>query len=553
MKRDGLQWRMTLWVTGSVLVVSGAILLLTSILLRSRLEAETISILSEDIDLSARLIEQRMKRVEGITASVAAIAAEFIDDANSRRIDSLLCRTITGGQCLNGISLARVEQNGQITLYSAVRNHENPNLIEAISPITSPALNTDANWLASHNEGVKYWSAPFFPIQRPQQQAIIFSVPVHNVSGTRRGMVCSIIELKWITDIITRYKARKDIDVSVYSPDGQVIVFPDDYILHLSDEQLFRDERFLEGLGWKMVFSADRSIINRRLNQILLMIACGIILLLLTVALTIAIAVHYVARPYVLSQQRLSEYRAVTRHELKIAANTQHDLVPHIFPAFPHRNELDLHACLHPALEVGGDLYDYFLSGDNLYFCIGDVSGKGVQASLFMAATHYLFRCMASNTDMSQALKTMNKTLATDNSKCTFVTFWFGHLNLITGELSYINAGHNSPILVHNGKAAYMPKASGIPLGVWEEAEYEIMHTNLVPGDTLLLYTDGVTESMDINSQQLGDKATLAIVQSVYELSSADIIDEIVKKVRHHSVGTKQSDDITMVCLKYNG
>lgn len=185
--------------------------------------------------------------------------------------------------------------------------------------------------------------------------------------------------------------------------------------------------------------------------------------------------------------------------ELKIAHEIQMSMVPKIFPPFPDRSEFDIFAALVPAKEVGGDLYDFFMTDDeHLCFAIGDVSGKGVPASLFMAVIKTLFRATAGNGGTpGEILARLNAEISRDNESCMFVTLFCGILNFRTGEVDYSNGGHNLPYHVFREGVSRLENSGGRALGLVEESPYVSGRIELGPGEALMLYTDGVTEAMD--------------------------------------------------------
>lgn len=332
-----------------------------------------------------------------------------------------------------------------------------------------------------------------------------------------------------------------------------MVVAPDDYILELKPEDMIVKECSIDHLDWKIILSADRKIIDSEVGKAMATLALLILLLFSVISVAIRLTVTYVARPFIRKQQQTEKEKAVMDNELKLAASAQNEIVPHVFPPFPDRKEIEISACLHPARNVGGDLYDYFLCDNKLYFCIGDVSGKGLQASLFMASTHYLFRSVATGMTAAEAVRQMNISLCTDNDTCKFVTFWFGCLDLGTGGLEYVNAGHAAPVLVRDGKAEFFLASDNLPLGVMEEMDYVQKSTMLQPEDILLLYTDGVTESMDLHMNEFGEARFLESVGTVDGTGPQDFIEGVLRDVRKHAEGAQQSDDITMLCIKYNG
>ena len=241
--------------------------------------------------------------------------------------------------------------------------------------------------------------------------------------------------------------------------------------------------------------------------------------------------------------------------ELQIAHDIQMSMVPKIFPPFPDRSEFDIFATLVPAKEVGGDLYDFFfIDDDHLCFAIGDVSGKGVPAALFMAVTKTLFKATAGNGGTpGEILARLNAEICRDNESCMFVTLFCAILNIRTGQVAYSNGGHNLPYLLSNGRIQPLDKTGDMVLGAVEGVKYHRNETILRPGDRLLLYTDGVTEAMDQNENLFSERRLEEFLASVNDASPPDLTNALVDEVRRFCVGAPQSDDITILALRYWG
>ncbi|HKY10147.1 MAG TPA: SpoIIE family protein phosphatase, partial [Candidatus Binatia bacterium] len=241
--------------------------------------------------------------------------------------------------------------------------------------------------------------------------------------------------------------------------------------------------------------------------------------------------------------------------ELKIAHEIQMSMVPKIFPPFPDRSEFDIFAALVPAKEVGGDFYDFFfLDDDRLCFAVGDVSGKGVPASLFMAVTKTLFRATAANGGTpGEILARLNNEICRDNDACMFVTFFCGILNIRTGEIDYSNGGHNLPYHLHAGGISALGKFGDRALGMVEGSSYASGRVALSPGEALLLYTDGVTEAMDSGRTLYSEERLERFLASHRGSSPRQIIGDLVGDVRSFAGSEPQSDDITALALHYFG
>lgn len=229
--------------------------------------------------------------------------------------------------------------------------------------------------------------------------------------------------------------------------------------------------------------------------------------------------------------------------ELRIAREIQKRMLPHVFP---RRRDVDIYAMMTPAKEVGGDLYGYALIDDLLYFCVGDVSGKGVPAALFMAEVTRMFRTLVDGRLMPDIIATrLNHALVEDNDQGMFVTMFIGLINLKTGHMEYCNAGHNPPLL--NGE--YMKVESNAPIGLWSEVEFAGEEVDDMHGKTLFVYTDGINEAENIHKEQFGDARLKALLQQ--DWGDARQTSETIHKAVEEFVGDAEpSDDLTKMCIK---
>ncbi len=239
--------------------------------------------------------------------------------------------------------------------------------------------------------------------------------------------------------------------------------------------------------------------------------------------------------------------------ELKVARDIQMSIIPRSFPAYPERPEFELHALLEPAREVGGDFYDFFfLDDERLFMVIGDVSGKGVPASLFMAVTRTLLRSKAQQTDNpEQIMVQVNRELCQENDSAMFVTIFSGIMNIQNGNLQYCNAGHNPPFIIgSDGLIRKVKRGGDMALGIVSDNEYHRMETVLAPGETLLLYTDGVTEAMNAREELLGTSRMISFLSNKNQMQPAGLIDALQAFVREFEAGAPASDDVTMLAVK---
>ena len=251
--------------------------------------------------------------------------------------------------------------------------------------------------------------------------------------------------------------------------------------------------------------------------------------------------------------KRLAEMKAAQERiesELRIARDIQMSMVPSVFP---EREGLDMYASMTPAKEVGGDLYGYLLEGDKLYFALGDVSGKGVPASLFMAQATRLFLTLAKQGMMpAEICSRINDALSgDDNENSMFVTFWLGLVDLTTGHLDFCNAGHNPPIIGdgENG-GEFLDMIPNAPIGLLPGLEYEGEEIDSIKGRPLFIYTDGLNEAENPEQEQFGDDHLLDILRSTHFDNTQQVIETLKTEVEKHRNGAEPNDDLTMMCLR---
>ena len=252
-------------------------------------------------------------------------------------------------------------------------------------------------------------------------------------------------------------------------------------------------------------------------------------------------------------RQAIAAEAARIDQELDYAREIQESALPRTFPPFPEIDSFDIYALMDAAREVGGDFYDFFLIDDHtLGFLIADVSGKGIPASLFMmAAKIELSNYMSSGMPLEEAVKTANWHLCQGNDAGMFVTVWAATLNYQTGELTYVNAGHNPPLLRHNGTWEWLKTRGGLFLGTFDTAKYRSATLTLEPGDELLLYTDGVNEAFSAAGEQYGDERLEAFLTEHAEMHPHALADTLRADLARWALGAEQSDDITILSLEY--
>ena len=550
MTKGGLQVRMTVFVTSAVLLVSTAALVIMAGRIRRDYEEMLDSRISDDLVAITQNVEQRMLRIEDATEAIVNTASFLVEDGSD--LDSVLCHTVRSINDILGMSIIFRKDYGVAGKFHEQYAYfdKNRNVLSG-TKIYEGEPDARYHWQDCYDNETSMWSDPTTG-DISGLDIVCYVTPVFDDRGEHVGVSYSWVPLSYVTSFVTSYKIRKDIDISIYNGKGAMLVAPDDYILELPPDDLIVREAGIGHLGWKVILSADRNVIDGEVRRKLVSLAVMILLMSILLVLAIAFVVRHVAKPFVLRQHLIETEKAVMDNEMQLASAAQKELIPHILPPFPERKGIDISATLYPARKVGGDLYDYFILGNTLYFCIGDVSGKGVQASLFMAATHYLFRSVVSgNTSAADAAGRINVSLCADNENCRFITFWFGRLDLASGRIEYVNAGHGAPVLVRNGKAEFFPPSDNMPLGISDGERYISRAAVLLPGDILLLYTDGVTEAMDSDEKEFGAGPMMQAVESVSDGSASDVVGKVLERVIQHTSRAELSDDITMLCVKF--
>lgn len=257
---------------------------------------------------------------------------------------------------------------------------------------------------------------------------------------------------------------------------------------------------------------------------------------------------------YIEELKETTAQKASIESDLRIASGIQMGMLPENFPTKADRDDVQIYASLTPAKEVGGDLFDFYFRDDKLFFCIGDVSGKGVPASLFMVVTRSVFRTVSVHESMPNNIVTIMNTIIADMNKTQmFVTLFVGVLDLPTGHLHYCNAGHDAPLLIGDG-IGELPCDPNIPVGFLPSWEYSLQKAQISTGTTIFLFTDGLTEAMDANYNQfqmerINDVASQALSQQQQE--PHQLINKMTDAVHQFVGDAEQSDDLTMMAIQY--
>ena len=256
---------------------------------------------------------------------------------------------------------------------------------------------------------------------------------------------------------------------------------------------------------------------------------------------------------YVIKLHETTATKERIESELSIAREIQMGMIPKTFPPFPSRQDVDLYAILQPAREVGGDLYDYFIENDKLYFIIGDVSGKGVPASLFMAIARSMFRSFSRHTDSPATIVSgMNNAISENNETNMFITLIVGVLDLHSGELKICNAGHTLPVQVSpEGKVSLIEARTHLIVGIMIDHEYTNEIFYLEKGTKIFFYTDGITEAENAKKELYGEANMIKTLSANSQQDIHAIVSSVICSVAHHVQLAEQSDDLTILVIHY--
>ena len=311
-------------------------------------------------------------------------------------------------------------------------------------------------------------------------------------------------------------------------------------------DECYWQRRDVEGFAVYVVIPKRTAIVERR-------VLVGTSAFLNGMALVLAaVLVGLVIAAYVRSQ--LSSQRA---KEMKMASDIQESAIPRVFPPFPDERRVDIYANMKTAKDVGGDFYDFYFSGpQKITFLIADVSDKGVPAALFMMRAKTIIKSIAqTGKPIADVVTESNDALCEGNGANMFVTAWVGEIDLMSGRITYVNAGHNPPIVMRaDGTASYLRTRPGLVLGAMPGIKYRSQDIDFAPGDTIYLYTDGITEQPDDQGELFGEERLLAAISKTGAGSDlAKLLQSVLAHVSAYAAGADQADDRTQLVIRYSG
>lgn len=446
--------------------------------------------------------------------------------------------------------------------------------------------NEDYNWEQSH-KGQKVWSAPYLAHANSLRSfRVAYSVPCFDNSNNFIGVLCSTIETEWVgveleqvindDDVVVRVIYQNGAylyhtDSTLVTRDAVAIAANDSTELHLI-AQMMAGERGsmqtgvngeyttffapLQRSNWAIAISYPTEALlanTREMSRQMTWAGIGILMLLIIV---IPVGVFVIVKPYYQRFKIYTEERASLERDLQIASDLQKGMLPSTEKELSGSEPFQISCMLHPAKLVGGDFYDFKIIGGKLYFTIGDVSGKGVPASLFMTALCIIFRDIINYEDSPEKIVArINNTIVSNNNECIFCTMFVAIYDPATGVLEYCNAGHNPPIVIqHNADDTdnihYLSQGDNLPTGVIDDAEYEKSSILMRNNDAILLYTDGITEAKNADEEMFGEQRTIENIINHHNGTANNVTQALLNEVVRFSNGVEQSDDITMLYVK---
>ncbi|MBO7446254.1 MAG: SpoIIE family protein phosphatase [Bacteroidales bacterium] len=386
------------------------------------------------------------------------------------------------------------------------------------------------------------WSNPYYDNAGSKTFMMTYIVPFRNEAGEVVGVIGADIAIDTLVNIIRGTKLYPNSFCSLVAGDGTVLASAPSMPkgkCHVYTETI-------DGKNMTLTLTIPDSDMYKRLRQSSAFFAF--------LAMTGILVVLFIAYRSLQNLWKLNEVRAKEQRiedELFIARGIQQSLLPS-GPSQGLADGLDISGLQISAKYVGGDLYDYFVRDGKLLFCIGDVSGKGVPAALLMAIAHSLFRTLSTHSDQPERImKALNSSISDNNPDIMFITMFLGVMELSSGKVVYCNAGHNPPILIKDGQAKFLDTEPSLLLGVEPNAEYVAHELRLSPGDTLLLYTDGLTEAENTQNELFGETRALETATAVSAMTAQEQLTKMREAVQQFVNQAEQSDDLTMLSIRY--
>jgi serine phosphatase RsbU (regulator of sigma subunit)/anti-sigma regulatory factor (Ser/Thr protein kinase) len=572
--------------TGLVVVILAAILLEAILALqykysRDLMEKEIEKLTLTDLIASALRIDKELTCAEVLLNGQLWRAEDYLSD--SKFLEQLLYNLVDDhNDNVIGAAIAfkpeySPEKGSLYEIYA--RQWEDTIRIEQIGSPKHDYTKSDFYQSAILGDTTK-WSSPYLDAEGAHSVVTTYSLPIFDKGGDPVGFLAVDLDTKWIGEVVNYRHTNPSSFTVVLSESGQFIAGPSDSIAspQLVEKivTMFNDSTVERGLSnngritvfpfydeeadqkghvyyarkksvpyWHMlVVSYDHETFGKLVSmrkRIMWFALLGLAVLGFIIHL-FAVNIRR------LHATRMNQERI--HNELRIAKEIQRQMLPP--ESGIKRGDIDVSGLVEPAREVGGDLFDFFLRDEKLFFCIGDVSGKGVPAALVMSVVHSSFRSASTHeNNPSRIMQTINDTSCQGNESCMFVTLFIGVLDLLTGRLHYCNAGHDVPMLITNDAVSMLPTESNVPIGIFDYYLYTSQEYIIQPMTTLFFYTDGLTEAKNIHRKQQGlPRVTKALEQYRHSIPSV-LLEEMKNETFRFVEGAEPSDDLTMLAIRY--
>ncbi len=415
--------------------------------------------------------------------------------------------------------------------------------------------------------GTNHWTEPYTENEGAKARITTYCAPVRNSKGKIVAVVGADLSLVWLEAIMNEDKIYPSTQRFLVTGSYNRLAGQDNQLLKMSLERLkndtdklgyvtMKDEKgsmkhlFYTPVGgktdWILLNVLDDSDIFGQLRTV----RRNLLLLVMTGLLLVGFIIWRSKRNLERLRQVATEKERIS-FELRVASQIQQHLLPH---GHLQRDDVDIFGSLVPAREVGGDLFDYFIRDEKLFFCIGDVSGKGTPSAMLMAGTRSLFRAFSTHeNNPALIMHRINESACQGNDTNMFSTLFIGVLDLPTGHLHYCDAGHDAPIIISHTGLQTLECNPHLPVGTFDDVKYNVQETFLAGGSTLFLYTDGLTEAMNAGHKQFGLQRINDVLKECVErqLSPKDILEDMTKAVHLFVKGAEQSDDMTLLAIHY--
>ena len=409
------------------------------------------------------------------------------------------------------------------------------------------------------------WSEPYMDIDGSQVEVTTYSVPVHDDDGRKVAVVIADISIDWLDDVVNEEKVYKSTqrfittgsynllggeDTPMFKETVKILKTDGDKEGYFTAKDEHGDKKhvFYAPIGgktdWVLINILDDSDVFGKLRRIRFFLLLPVMIGLFFIGFIVWRSSRNLER-----LRRINAEKERIGGELRVASQIQQSMLPghHL-----HRDDVDVWGSLVPAREMGSDLFDYFIRDEKLFFCIGDVSGKGAPAAMLMAVTHGLFRsASAHDSNPAHIMEVINEVSCQRNESNMFVTMFVGVLDLPTGRLRYCDAGHDAPFIMVNGQWSMVNVNPHLPIGVFDDTKYTVQEISIQPDSLIFLYTDGLTEAKNAEHKLFGLERIQTVLNTCTDNDSKEILEKITKSVDGFVKHAEQSDDLTLLAIRY--